>query len=58
MSEKCMTSLLSSNKFIDLKSIKLEFCEDYVHGKQKRVNFSKMGIRVKLKKLELIYSDV
>lgn len=52
-----MKFLFSQMKLSNLKFIALNFCEDCVYDKQKRVMFSKIGVRVKLKKLDLIYTN-
>ena len=41
MSEKGMKIMLSKDKLLGLKSIDLDFFEDHVYGKQRRVSFSK-----------------
>lgn len=53
-----MKSLIFQNKFPDLKYIVLDFCEYCAYDKQKNVKFSKMGVRVRPKKLELVHTDV
>jgi len=40
MSNKGMKVILSKDKLLGLKFVELDFCEDYVYGKQKRVSFS------------------
>ena len=57
MSEKRMTVMLPKNKLLGLKSIDLDFCEDCIYGKQKRVSFAIMRKNLKLEKLELVYTD-
>ena len=42
MSEKGMKTLLSKDKLPGLKSIDLDFCEDYIYGKQRKVTLSKV----------------
>ena len=51
MSEKRMKVILSKNELSGLKSIDLDFCEECVHGKQRRVGFSKARKTLKAKKL-------
>jgi len=58
MSEKGMKSLISKGKLAGLKSADLDFCEDCVLGKQRRVSFSKTGRELKTQKLELVHTDV
>jgi hypothetical protein len=43
MSEKGMHILHKINLFLDLKQIDLDFCENCVYGKQKRVIFLRVG---------------
>ena len=40
MSEKGMKVMLSKNKLPGLKYVELNFCEDCVYGKLKRISFS------------------
>ncbi|PKI56333.1 hypothetical protein CRG98_023352 [Punica granatum] len=47
MSEKEMKQLCSKGKLPGLKIVELGLCEDCVFGKQKRVSFSKAGLKVK-----------
>ncbi|KAE8661431.1 putative WRKY transcription factor 4 [Hibiscus syriacus] len=58
MSEKRMKTLLSKGKLSDLKNINVELCEDCIFGKQKKVNFAKIGKTPKAQKLELVHTDV
>lgn len=58
MSKKGIKSLLFKNKFSYLKSIDFNFCEDYVHGKQKRMSFSKTRVKLRPKKLELVHTNL
>ena len=44
-----MKAMLSKGKLLGLKSIDLDFCEDCVYGKQKKVNFSKVKKSLKAK---------
>jgi len=41
-----------------VKSVDLDFCEDCVYRKQKRVSFSMVRKTLKAEKLELVYTDV
>jgi len=58
MSEKGMKVMLSKNKLPELKSVELNFCKDWVYGKQKRVSFSTVRKTPKAEKLELVHTDV
>ena len=58
MSAKGMQILQAKNLLPGLKKVDLEFCEDCVFGKQKRVRFLKLRNEKKSKKLELVHSDV
>ena len=58
MSEKGMKMLHSNGSLPNLKEVDLGFCEDCVYGKQKRVNFLKVGNEKKSHKLELVHTDV
>ena len=58
MSEKRTKVMLSKDKSPGLKSINLDFCEDYVYGKQRRVSFSKVRKTLKAEKSELVHTDV
>ena len=57
MSEKGMKILHSKKLLPGLKNIDLEFCENCVYGKQRRVKFIKVGKEKKSEKLELVHSD-
>ncbi|KAE8695714.1 hypothetical protein F3Y22_tig00110694pilonHSYRG00408 [Hibiscus syriacus] len=57
MSEKGMKTLLSKGKLPDLKNVDV-VCEDCIFGKQKKVNFAKIGKTPKAEKLELVHTDV
>ena len=50
MSEKGMQILHKRNFLLDIKQIDLDFCENYVYGKQKRVIF----LRVKKEKKHVL----
>ena len=58
MSEKGMKILHSKNLLPRLNNIDLEFCENCVYGKHRRVKFLKVGKEKKSEKLELVHSDV
>ena len=58
MSEKGMHILHSRKLLPHLKQVSLEFCENYVYGKQKRVRFIRVGKQKKSGKLELVHTDV
>ena len=58
MSEKGMKMLHSNGKLHGLKEVDHSFCESCAFGKQKRVNFSKVGRELRTKKLELIHIDI
>ena len=57
MSEKGMKMLHADGKH-GLKEVDHSLCEGCVFGKQKRVNFSKVEREPKIKKLELVHTDV
>jgi hypothetical protein len=58
MSEKAMQILHKMFFLSDLKQIDLDFCENYVYGKQKRVKFLRVGKEKKSEKLDLVHTDV
>ena len=58
MSEKGMQSLHSRKLLPDLKQVSLEFCENCVYGKQKRVRFLRAGKQKKSEKLDIFHTDV
>ena len=58
MSEKGMKILYSKNLLPRLKNIDVDFCENCVYGKQRRVRFLKVGKEKKGEKLKLVHSDV
>ena len=58
MSEKGMQILHSRKLLPYLKQVSLEFCENYVYGKQKRVRFLKVGKQKQSENLELVCKDV
>jgi len=53
-----MQILHSRNFLLGLKHVDLEFCENCVYGKQKRVRFLRVWKEKKRKKLELVNTDV
>jgi len=53
-----MKAMLPKHKLIRLKSINLDFCEDRVYEKQKKISFSKVKKSSKAEKLELVHTDV
>jgi hypothetical protein len=55
MSEKGMQILHKRNLFPDLKQVYLDFCENYIYGKHKRVRFLRVGKEKKSEKLELVH---
>jgi hypothetical protein len=58
MNENGMNILQKRNLFRDIKQIDLDFCEHYVYGKQKRVEFLRVGKEKKSERLELVHIDV
>ena len=58
MSEKGMKILHSRNLLPGLKNVDLDFCENCIYGKQKRVRFLRVGKEKKNEKLELVHTDV
>ena len=58
MSEKGMHILHSRKLLPNLKHVSLEFCENCVYGKQKRVRFLRVGKEKKSEKLELVHTNV
>ena len=58
MSEKGMKILQKRNLLPDLKQIDLDFCENYVYGKQKRVRVIIVGKEKKSERLDLVHIDV
>lgn len=55
MSEKGMKIMHSNRKLLGLRSIKIDMCDHYILGKQKRANFQTSG---RIQSLELVHSDV
>ena len=58
MSEKRMQILHSKKLLPDLKQVSLEFCENCVYGKYKRVGFLIVGKQKKSEKLDLVHTYV
>eukprot|EP00253_Pinus_taeda_P013261 PITA_13261 len=58
MSEKRMKILHSRNLLPGLKNVDLDFCENCIYGKQKRVRFVRVGKEKKSEKIELVHTDV
>ena len=58
MSEKGMKVLLSKEKLLELKSVKFDLCEGCILGKQKKVSFTKVDRAPKLRKLELVHTNL
>ncbi|KAK3038368.1 hypothetical protein RJ639_030268 [Escallonia herrerae] len=58
LSESGMKILHSKNALLGMKNIQLDFCEGCVYGKQKRVSFQRDGKEKKIKRLELVHTDV
>jgi len=48
--------MLSNDKLSVLKYIDIDFCEDYVYGKQWRASFSKARKTLKAEKWELVHT--
>ena len=57
MSEKGMKIRHSSKLLSDLKQVSLEFGENYIYGKHKRVRFITVGNQKKSEKLQLVHTD-
>ena len=58
MSEKGMKILHSRNLLSGLKNVDLDFYENFIYGKQKRVRFLRVGKEKKSEKLELVHTDL
>ena len=58
MSEKGMQILHSRKLLPDLKQVSLEFCQNFVYGKHKRVRFLRVWKQNKNEKLELVHAYV
>ena len=58
MNEKVMQILHSRKLLPDLKQVSLEFYENRVYGKQKRVRFLRVGKQKKSEKLDFVHIDV
>ena len=53
-----MNILHSRNFLPGLNNVDLDFCENCIYGKQKRVKFLRVGKEKKSEKLELVHTDV
>ena len=53
-----MKTMLSKDKLPGLKSIDLDFYEDFVYEKQRKVSFSKMTKSPKAERLELVHTNL
>ncbi|KAK3005813.1 hypothetical protein RJ639_017562 [Escallonia herrerae] len=58
LSESGMKILHSKNALPGMKNIQLDFCEDCVYGKQKRVSLRRDGKEKKIERLELVHAYV
>ena len=58
MSEKGMKTMHLKGKLPGLQSIEIDMCEDYIFGKQERVNFQTNNKTPKKEKLEFVHYDV
>ena len=58
MSEKGMKILHSTNLLPGLKNVDLDFCENCIYGKQKKVRFLKVGKEKKSEKFKFVHIDV
>ena len=58
MSEKGMNILHSRNLLPGLKNVDLDFCENCIYGKQKKVRFLRVGKEKKSEKIDLVHTDV
>ena len=58
MNEKRMQILHSRKLLLDIEQVSLEFCENYVYGKHKRIRFLRVGKLEKAEKLELVHTYV
>ena len=58
MSKKGMNILHSRNLLLSLKNVYLDFCENCIYGKQKRVRFLRFGKEKKSEKLEFVHTNV
>jgi hypothetical protein len=58
MNEKGMQILQKRNLLSNLKQVDLDFCENCVYGKQKRVRFLRVGKEKKNERLDLVHTDV
>ena len=58
MSEKGMHILHSRNLLLGLKHVDLEFCENFVYGKHKRVRLLRVWKEKKREKLDFVHTNV
>ena len=58
MSKKGIKVLQSKGKLQGLKSVELDFYEDFVFWKEMTMSFSKVGKSMMTEKLELVHTDV
>ena len=58
MSEKGMQILHSRKQLPNMKHVSLEFFENYVYEKQKRVRFIRVGKQKKSENLELVHTYI
>ena len=58
MSEKFIKLLHSNKVLLGLKCVNMDFYENCVYGKKKRVSFVKIGKENKSEKLEIVHIDV
>jgi hypothetical protein len=58
MSEKGLKVMHSLGKLPKLQSVNIDFCENCIFGKQKRVSFKTGGRTLRNEKLELVHTDV
>jgi len=58
MTEKGMKILHSRNLLQGLKHVDLDFCDNCVYGKHKRVRLIRVGKKKKSQKLDIVHIDV
>jgi len=58
MSSQGLKCLQSKGKLLGLKSVEVDFCENCILGKLKRVSFKKAGKAPAKEKLELVHTDI
>ena len=58
VNEKGIKILQSRNLLPVLKNVDLDFCENCIYGKHKRVKFLRVGKEKRSEKLELVHTDV